>query len=105
MAATYGVFFNEEEFISKVAELTHPFDMPMYLDESNLEAMTFIMSHSPSEVAVYRSECIRYYIHRAKFLSQEEKSVARVDACRFEASDEKQEAVAFQGDAQRCGCF
>ena len=75
LAATYGVFFNEEEFISKVAELTHPFDMPMYLDESNLEAMTFILSHSPSEVAVYRSECIRYYIDRAKLLSQEEKAL------------------------------
>ena len=75
LAATYGVYFNEEVFINKVSDVTHPFDMPLHLDESDLSAMNFILSRSPSEVAEYRNECIRYYIDRAKFLSRGEKEL------------------------------
>ena len=75
LQATYGVFFGEEEFIEKVASLTHPFDVPLPLDESNISAMNFILSHSPAEVAGYRNKWLKHYIARAKALDIEEKKL------------------------------
>lgn len=75
LKATFGVFFSEEEFIEKVSELSHPFDVPLPLDESNIAAMNFILSHSASEVASYRSNLLRHYLSQAKALDLEEKKV------------------------------
>ena len=75
LCATYGVFFSEEEFIEKVSHLQHPFDAPLPLDESNIEAMRFILSHSPSEVAAFRNERLRFYIEQAKSLSEAERKL------------------------------
>lgn len=73
--ATYGVFFGEEEFIEKVSSLTHPFNIPLSLDEPNLCAMSCILSHSYAEVARYRSDRIKHYIDRANVLCREEQKL------------------------------
>ena len=72
LKATYGVYFTPSEFLAKAAQLTHPFDMPLPLDNANMDAMAFILTEGPAAVAAYRAQTLSYYVERAKKLRHEE---------------------------------
>ena len=72
LKAMYGVYFSPQEFVQRVQQLTHPFDVPLPLDESNMESIAFILERGPAGVAKHRSDMLQHYIGRAKALQQDE---------------------------------
>ena len=75
LKVTYGVFFSPQEFVQNVQTLQHPFDIPLPLDEANMSSISFILGNSPSRVAKYRADMLKYYTQRAKELSVEERKL------------------------------
>jgi hypothetical protein len=59
-------------FLQRVQQLTHPFDVPLPLDESNMESIAFILERGPAGVAKHRADMLQHYIGRAKALQQDE---------------------------------
>eukprot|EP00435_Cladocopium_sp_Y103_P017022 s3000_g4.t1 len=72
LKVTYGVYFSPNEFIARTKELSHPFDIPLPLDEANMCSIAFILEQGPAKVAQYRADMLSYYIGRAKSLQKEE---------------------------------
>jgi hypothetical protein len=68
----YGVYFSPEEFIQKVQGIRHPFDVPLPLDEANMESIRFIFEKGPAKVASFRAERLSHYLKRAKSLQRDE---------------------------------
>ena len=80
LKVTFGVYFSPEEFIINAQQLRHPFDIPLPLDEANLESIAFILQHGPACVAKHRAEMLSHYVRRAKELQKEEAALhARLD--------------------------
>ena len=77
LKVVYGVHFSPEEFVVKAQGLTHPFDIPLPLDESNMESMRFILERGPAEVAKFRAEKLKHYVNRAKQLKDSESELHR----------------------------
>ena len=72
LKAIYGVYFSPQEFVQRVQQLTHPFDVPLPLDESNMESIVFILERGPAGVAKHRADMLQHYIGRARALQQDE---------------------------------
>ncbi|CAL1140094.1 unnamed protein product [Cladocopium goreaui] len=72
LKAIYGVYFSPQEFVQRVQQLTHPFDVPLPLDESNMESIAFILERGPAGVAKHRADMLQHYIGRARALQQDE---------------------------------
>ena len=77
LRAVYGVYFSPAEFVQHVQTLRHPFDIPMPLDEANMQSISFILANSPAKVARHRSETLKYYMERAKALHEDERQLHR----------------------------
>ena len=70
---TFGVYFSPEEFIINAQKLVHPFDVPLPLDEANMESIGFILQNGPAKVAQFRADKLRHYLRRAKELQCDER--------------------------------
>ena len=68
----YGVYFSPEEFTQRVQGIRHPFDVPLPLDEANMESIRFILERGPAKVASFRAERLSHYLKRAKSLQRDE---------------------------------
>ena len=73
LRAVYGVYFSPAEFVQHVQKLRHPFDVPLALDEANMQSISFILANSPATVAKHRLDLLNYYVGRAKALQRDEK--------------------------------
>ena len=70
---TFGVYFSPPEFVQHVQQLVHPFDMPLPLDEANVESIGSILRNGPAAVAKHRAEALGHYVKRARELREQEK--------------------------------
>ena len=72
LKATFGVHFSPEEFVLNSQKLVHPFDIPLPLDNANMDAIGFILQNGPAVVAKRRADMLGHYVKRAKELHSEE---------------------------------
>lgn len=72
LSATYGIFYNPEEFIQRALQLEHPSDTFLPIDDANMEAIRFILREGPVKTAQHRTRMLNHFLERAKSLQAEE---------------------------------